>query len=156
MLFLLGRGSVFEASSYLARALVRIPRPKVGKHTCQTKGEGIFAKRKHSCQQKTHFCLPTKVRFLNDVCLWQMMLAPPMMTASPNDAWLRHILWQTSHHCDQRAQHHICEANASYRRRRCIIFKIQGYSLIYFRKRVFTFEFSVFSITQLFRHGFFS
>ena len=21
------------------------------------------------------------------------------MTASPNDAWLRHILWQTSHHC---------------------------------------------------------
>ena len=22
---------------------------------------------------------------LNDVCLWQMMLAPPMMTASPND-----------------------------------------------------------------------
>ena len=26
-------------------------------------------------QQKTHFCLPTKVRFLNDVCLRQMMLA---------------------------------------------------------------------------------
>jgi len=42
-------------------------------------------------QQKTHFCLPTKVRFLNDVCLRQMMLASPMMTASPNDAWLRHI-----------------------------------------------------------------
>ncbi|MBQ7315225.1 MAG: hypothetical protein IJW83_04385, partial [Clostridia bacterium] len=41
----------------------------------------------------------TKVRFLNDVCLRQMMLALPMMTASPNDAWLRHILWQTSHHC---------------------------------------------------------
>jgi len=35
-----------------------------------------------------------------------MMLAPPMMTASPNDAWLRHILGQTSHHCDQREQHH--------------------------------------------------
>ena len=31
----------------------------------------------------------TKVRFLNDVCLWQMMLATPMMTASPNDACLR-------------------------------------------------------------------
>jgi len=31
------------------------------------------------------------VRFLNDVCLRQMMLATPMMTASPNDAWLRHI-----------------------------------------------------------------
>ena len=41
----------------------------------------------------------TKVLFLNDVCLRQMMLASPMMTASPNDAWLRHILWQTSHHC---------------------------------------------------------
>ena len=39
-------------------------------------------------QQKTHFCLPTKVRFLNDVCLRQMMLAPPMMTASPNDVCL--------------------------------------------------------------------
>ena len=50
-------------------------------------------------QQKTHFCLSTKVRFLNDVCLWQMMLAAPMMMASPNDVWLRHILWQTSHHC---------------------------------------------------------
>ena len=57
-------------------------------------------------QQKTHFCLQTKVRFLNDVCLRQMMLALPMMTASPNEAWLRHILWQTSHHCDQREQHH--------------------------------------------------
>ena len=39
-------------------------------------------------QQKTHFCLPTKVRFLNDVCLRQMMLSPPMMTASPNDVCL--------------------------------------------------------------------
>jgi len=29
---------------------------------------------------KTHFCLPTKVTFFNDVCLRQMM------TASPNDA----------------------------------------------------------------------
>ena len=28
-------------------------------------------------QQKTHFCLPTKVRFLNDVCLRQMILASP-------------------------------------------------------------------------------
>ena len=42
-----------------------------------------------SHQQKTHFCLPTKVRFLNDVCLWQMMLATPVMTASPNDVCLR-------------------------------------------------------------------
>ena len=68
------------------------------------------------CQQKTHFCLPTKVRFLNDVCLRQMMLA------SPNDAWLRHILWQTSHHCGTqwsniifaKQMHHIAA-------RRCII-----------------------------------
>ena len=59
------------------------------------------------CQQKTHLCLLTKVRFLNDVCqssqcelYGKMMLATPVMTASPNDAWLRHILWQTSHHCE--------------------------------------------------------
>jgi len=38
--------------------------------------------------------------FFNDVCLRQMMLASPMMTPTPNDAWLRHILWQTSHHCE--------------------------------------------------------
>ena len=42
----------------------------------------------------------TKVRFLNDVCLRQMMLASPMMTATPNDVWLCYILWQTSHHCE--------------------------------------------------------
>jgi len=29
-----------------------------------------------------------------------------MMTASLNDVWLRHILWQTSHHCDRREQYH--------------------------------------------------
>ena len=29
-----------------------------------------------------------------------MMLASPMMTASPDDVWLRHILRQTSHHCE--------------------------------------------------------
>ena len=74
-----------------------------------------------SHQQKTHFCLPTKVRFLNDVCLRQMMTASPNDVRFANDVWLRHILWQTSHHCDRREQHHICEANASYRRRRCII-----------------------------------
>ena len=33
----------------------------------------------------------TKVRFLNDVCLRQMMLVSPMMTATPNDAWLATI-----------------------------------------------------------------
>ena len=46
--------------------------------------------------RKKHF---ERSAFFNDVCLRQMMLASPMMTASPNDVWLRHILWQTSHHC---------------------------------------------------------
>ena len=50
-------------------------------------------------QQKALLSLD-KSAFLNDVCLRQMMLATPMMTATPNDAWLRHILWQTSHHCE--------------------------------------------------------
>ena len=36
---------------------------------------GSLTRRFH--QQKTHFCLVTKVRFLNDVCLRQMMLATP-------------------------------------------------------------------------------
>ena len=43
-----------------------------------------------------------------------MMFAARMMCA------LRHI-GQTSHHCEWNEQHHICKANASYRRRRCII-----------------------------------
>ena len=43
----------------------------------------------HFFEIKTHFCLPTKVHFLNDVCLWQMMFASPMMMASPNDVCLR-------------------------------------------------------------------
>ena len=45
-----------------------------------------------------------------------------MMTASPNDAWLRHILRQTSHHCDTqwsniifaKQMHHIAEGDASF------------------------------------------
>ena len=58
-----------------------------------------------------------------------------MMTATPNDAWLRHILWQTSHHCDRREQHHfersekhhIAAGDASFE-------DMQGYALIYWRK----------------------
>jgi hypothetical protein len=50
------------------------------------------------------------------------MLATPMMTASPNDAWLRHILWQTSHHCGTqwsniifaKQMHHIAVGDASF------------------------------------------
>ena len=60
--------------------------------------------------------------FFNDVCLRKMMLALPMMTASPNDAWLRHILWQTSHHCETKwsniifakQMHHIAAGDASF------------------------------------------
>ena len=65
-------------------------------------------------QQKTHFCLPTKVRFLNDVCLRQMMWASPMMTASPNDVCLR----------AHRGKHRIIAERSgatSYLRSKCII-----------------------------------
>ena len=34
-----------------------------------------------------------------------------MLPASPYDGWLRHILRQTLHHCDRRAQHHYAEHN---------------------------------------------
>ena len=35
--------------------------------------------------KKISFVYQTKEIFLNDVCHWQMMLALPMMTATPND-----------------------------------------------------------------------
>ena len=38
--------------------------------------------------KKTHFCLVTKVRFLNDVCLRQMMWASPNDVRFANDACL--------------------------------------------------------------------
>ena len=72
--------------------------------------------------KKTSFVYWTKEVFFNDVCLRQMMLATPMMTATPNDVWLRHILGQISHHCDPREQHHICVANTSRERSECFIF----------------------------------
>ena len=55
-----------------------------GRRGAPAKGVGrVFPARESKSlllrHQKTHFCLPTKVRFLNDVCLRQMM------TASPND-----------------------------------------------------------------------
>jgi hypothetical protein len=61
-----------------------------------------------SAEKQVLLPLPTKNALLytdkgasfNDVCLRQMMLASPMMTASPDDVWLRHILRQTSHHCE--------------------------------------------------------
>ena len=53
------------------------------------------------------------------------MLATPVMTASPNDAWLRHILGQTSHHCGTKwsnikfakQMHHIAVGDASFDKR---------------------------------------
>ena len=85
----------------------------------------------YPCQQKTHFCLSRQ-----RCVFWMMFACGKWCWATPNDvrfandAWLRHILWQTSHHCEWNEQHHICEANASYRRRRCIIW--QAYRLLVF------------------------
>ena len=63
----------------------------------------------------------TKVRFLNDVCLRQMMLAAPMMTATPNDVCLtahlgkhRIIATKRSNIIFAKQMHHIAA-------RRCII-----------------------------------
>ena len=71
--------------------------------------------------KKSPLSTKTKVTFLNDGCLRQMMLALPMMTASPNDAWLRHILWQTSHHCGTKWSNIIMRSITSYLRSKCII-----------------------------------
>ena len=82
-------------------------------------------------QQKTHFCLSTKVRFLNDVCLRQMM------TDSPNDVRCANDVCLTAHWANiaslrhKVALHHICAANASYRQRRYIIEK---YSILWYNK----------------------
>ena len=83
------------------------------------RGQGFEPPRLH--QQKTHFCLPTKVRFLNDVCLRQMMTVSPNDVRFANDVWLRHILWQPSHHCNTKwcniifakQMHHIAVGEAS-------------------------------------------
>ena len=66
------------------------------------------------CQQKTHFCLLTKVRFLNDVCLRQMMWASPNDDADANDVCLR----------AHRGKHRIIAKRSgatSYLRSKCII-----------------------------------
>ena len=76
----------------------------------------------------------TKVLFLNDVCLRQMMTASPNDVRCANDAWLRHIWRQTSHHCGTqwsniifaKQMHHIAAGDASL--------KIQGFALIYLSK----------------------
>ena len=64
----------------------------------------------------------TKVRFLNDVCLRQMMTASPNDVRFANDARLRHIWGQTSHHSrneveqhhfERSEKHHIAAGDAS-------------------------------------------
>ena len=64
--------------------------------------------------KKGTFVYQTKVPFLNDVCLRQMMLATPMMTASPKDVCL-------TAHC---GKHRIIAERSgatSYLRSKCII-----------------------------------
>ena len=77
---------------------------------------------------------PLRVRFLNDVCLRQMMLATPMMTASPNDVCLtahcgkhRIIATEGSNIIFAKQMHHIAVGDASFD-------DIQGYALIYSQK----------------------
>jgi len=64
-------------------------------------------------QQKTHFCLPTKVRFLNDVCLRQMM------TASPNDVRCANDVCLTAHWANIASLRPT--GTTSYLRSKCII-----------------------------------
>jgi hypothetical protein len=63
-----------------------------------------------------------------------MMLATPMMTASPNDVCLTAHWANIASLRNVVEQHHICEANASYRRKamhHLMIYK--AYALIYLR-----------------------
>ena len=83
----------------------------------KTVGRGFESSR--PCQEKRR--LRKRSSFFNDVCLRQMMLALPMMSASPNDVWLRHIFGkhrfiasETSYIIFAKQIHHIAA-------RRCII-----------------------------------
>jgi hypothetical protein len=53
----------------------------------------------------------TKVRFLNDVCVRQMMLAPPMMTATPNDECLMAHWANIASLRNEVEQHHYAKHN---------------------------------------------
>ena len=77
-----------------------------------TVNHGVVGSSPTGGARKKHF---ERSAFFNDVCLRQMMLASPMMTASPNDVWLRHILLQTSHHCERSEQHHYAKHNFIWR-----------------------------------------
>ena len=85
-------------------------------------------------QQKTHFCLVTKVRFLNDVCLQQMMMATPNDVRFANDVRLtahcgKHRIIATggSNIIFAKQMHHIAAGDASFE-------DIQGFALIYLQK----------------------
>ena len=60
----------------------------------------------------------TKVHFLNDVCLRQMMTATPNDVRFANDVCLAAHWANIASLWNAVEQHHICEANTSYRRRR--------------------------------------
>jgi len=60
------------------------------------------------------------VRFLNDVCLRQMMFTSPMMTATPNDVRLTAHWANIASLFDEGAIHHYGEAITSLRRSRNI------------------------------------
>ena len=82
---------------------------------------------------------------MNDVCLRQMMTASPNDVRRANDAWLRHILWQTSHHCGTKRRNiilseakNIISPQAYIINRR--LYRLcnddtQGFALIYSQKR---------------------
>ncbi len=71
-------------------------------------------------QQKSLICLPDKLGFFNDICLRQMILAPPMMMATPNDVCLtahygkhRIIASETSNIIFAKQMHHIAVGDTS-------------------------------------------
>ena len=70
--------------------------------------------------EKSH--LRKQMAFFNDVCLRQMMTATPNDVRYANDVCLAaHFMANIASLRNEVEQHHICEANASYRRRRCFI-----------------------------------
>ena len=100
---------------------------QVGRRGAPAKGVGRVNRRESSnlsfsANKKGTFVYQTKVPFLNDVCLRQMMTASPNDIRFANDVWLRHILWQTSHHCGTKwrniifakQMHHIAAGDASF------------------------------------------
>ena len=85
------------------------PRPRKTERVVRARIESLPLR-----QQKTHFCLPTKVRFLNDVCLWQMM------TATPNDIRYANDVCLTAHWGKHRITAERSGAT-SYLQSKCII-----------------------------------